>query len=230
MSNRQILFYISAGNDRCEKPARITAMTSEIKAIIFDFGGVLLDWDPRNLYRRYFPKNPEGMELFLNEIRFMEWNMHQDRGRPFKEGVAILSGQFPHYSHLIRAYHEYWEESIAGEVPGVVEILKKLKQKGYLLYGLSNWSGETFPIARKKFHFFDLFDDIVLSGEVKLVKPELAIFNLLLTRIGRPASECLLIDDSDKNISVARELGFKTIHFKSAIQLKSDLSRIGILD
>jgi len=205
-------------------------MKSEIKAIIFDFGGVLLDWDPRNLYRRYFPKNPEAMEQFLNEIKFMEWNMHQDRGRPFKEGVAILSSQFPQYSHLIRAYHENWEESIGGEIPGMVEILKSLKQKGYLLYGLSNWSGETFPIARRKYPFFDLFDDIVLSGEVRLVKPELAIFNLLLARIGRSARECLLIDDSDINISVARELGFMTIHFKSEAQLKSDLSRIGILD
>ncbi len=205
-------------------------MTSEIKAIIFDYGGVLLDWDPRNLYRRYFPNNPEAMEQFLNEIKFMEWNMHQDKGRPFKEGVAVLSGQFPQYSHLIHAYHENWEESILGEIPGTVEILKRLKQKGYLLYGLSNWSGETFPIARRKYPFFDLFDDIVLSGEVKLVKPELAIFNLLLTRIGRTANECLLIDDSDINISVARELGFITIHFKSAVQLKSDLSRIGILD
>jgi 2-haloacid dehalogenase len=205
-------------------------MTSSIKAIIFDYGGVLLDWNPRNLYRRYFPENPQAMEFFLEEVHFTEWNLHQDKGRPFKEGVAILSSQYPQYSHLIHAYHEYWEESIVGEIPETVEIVKKLKQKGHPLYGLSNWSAETFPIARRKYPFFELFDDMILSGEVKLIKPDTAIFNLLLTRIGKTAQECLLIDDSDINISVARELGFVTILYQSPAQLKSELIQIGLLE
>jgi 2-haloacid dehalogenase len=205
-------------------------MTSSIKAIIFDYGGVLLDWNPRNLYRHYFPDDPQAMENFLAEINFMEWNLHQDKGRPFKDGVAILSSQYPKYSHLIQAYHEHWEESIVGEISGTVEIVKKLKQKGFPLYGLSNWSAETFPIARRKYPFFDLFDDMILSGDVKLIKPEAAIFNLLLTRIGKTAEECLLIDDSEINISVARELGFVTIQYESPAQLKSELTRMELLE
>ena len=205
-------------------------MTTNIKAIIFDFGGVLLDWNPRNLYRRYFPENHEAMERFLSEIRFMEWNLYQDKGRPFKEGVAILASQYPQYSHLIQAYHENWEESIVGEITETVEIAKRLKHGGYPLYGLSNWSAETFPIAHRKYNFFELFDDIVLSGEVNLVKPDPAIFNLLLTRVGRTAEECLLIDDSDVNISIARELGFVPILYLSPIQLKSELTQIGLLE
>jgi len=205
-------------------------MTTTIKAIVFDFGGVLLDWNPRNLYRRFFQDDFEAMERFLTEIRFMEWNTHQDRGRPFKEGVSILSSQFPQYSRLIQAFHEHWEESIGGEIAGTVEIARKLKQKGYPLFGLSNWSAETFPIARRKYPFFDIFDDIVLSGEVKLIKPDAAIFRLLLRRIGRPAEDCLLIDDSPANIAVARELRFVTIHYKSSSQLKSELVQIGLLE
>jgi 2-haloacid dehalogenase len=205
-------------------------MTTKIKAIIFDFGGVLLDWNPRNLYRRFFQNDREAMEKFLSEIRFMDWNAQQDKGRPFREGVAILSSQYPQYRHLIQAYHEYWEESIVGEISGTVEIVKKLKQKGYPLYGLSNWSAETFPIARRKYPFFDLFDDIILSGEVKLIKPETEIFHLLLKRIDKVAEECLLVDDSDINISVAQKLGFVTIHYQSPDQLKSELTRIGLLE
>jgi 2-haloacid dehalogenase len=204
-------------------------MTSTIKAIIFDYGGVLLDWNPRNLYRRYFPGNPEGMEQFLAETNFMEWNAHQDKGRPFREGVTILSSQYPHHSHLIHAYYENWDETVTGEIPGAVEILKCLKRKGFPLYGLSNWAVETFQATRKKYPFFDLFDDMVVSGYVNLIKPDLAIFKYLLEKIGRPAGECLLIDDSEKNIAVANELGFVTIHFQSSALLSAELNRLGVL-
>ncbi|MFA5873366.1 MAG: HAD family phosphatase [Anaerolineales bacterium] len=204
-------------------------MTSNIKAIVFDFGGVLLDWNPRNLYRRYFPDNPEAMEQFLAEINFMEWNAYQDKGRPFKEGVAILSNQYPQYSRLIQAYYETWEESVAGEIPGAVEILKRLKRKGFPLYGLSNWSVETFPAIRRKYSFFELFNDMVVSGYVNLIKPDPAIFKLLLKKIGRPARECLLIDDSDINVSIARELGFVTFQFQTPALLNTELNRLGVL-
>jgi 2-haloacid dehalogenase len=205
-------------------------MTHNIKAIVFDYGGVLLDWDPRNLYRRYFPNNPEALEHFLAETNFMEWNAQQDKGRSLKEGIALLANQHPQHAHLIYAFHDHWEETILGPIPETVEILKRLKQKGYPLYGLSNWSAETFQITRKKFDFFDIFDDMVISGEVNMIKPEPEIFNLLLKKIGLPASECLLIDDSDKNISAAQKIGFQTIHFKSASQLRSELARKSILD
>jgi len=204
-------------------------MKSSIKAIIFDYGNVLLDWNPRNVYRRYFPNDPEAMERFLQEVNFMEWNAHQDKGRPFMEGVAILSKQFPQYADLIRAYHEHWIDSIGEAFTGTVEILKQLKQAGYPLYGFSNWSAETFPHAREKYNFFDLFDDMVISGAVGFVKPEPEIYQIMLDKIGRPAQECLFIDDSLPNINQANTMGFVTIHFQSPIQLEKELKQLGII-
>ena len=204
-------------------------MNSRIKAIIFDFGGVLLDWNPRNLYQRFFPDQPQAMEDFLTEIHFYEWNAQQDKGRPFVEGIAELSMQFPQYAQLIQAYYDNWEDSVTGSIPGTVDILRKLKQDGRRLYGLSNWSAETFPRARQDYPFFDWFDDIFLSGNVKLNKPDPAIFNLLLSKISYLARECLLIDDSQANIDTAKELGFVTIHFTSPEDLQTELQRLDLL-
>lgn len=198
-------------------------MTSPIKAIIFDYGNVLLEWNPRFIYDRYFPDDPEGMEHFFKEVNFAEWNMQQDKGRPFKEGIAVLSREFPHYSHLIQAYHDLWIDSVGGAIAGTVDILKRLKQAGYPVYGLSNWSAETFPHMRERHDFFDLFNDMVISGEVGHVKPEPQIFQILLDKIGKPAEECLFIDDSLANIQQAQKLGFATILFQSPQQLESSL-------
>ncbi|NJC95149.1 MAG: HAD family hydrolase [Anaerolineales bacterium] len=200
-----------------------------IKAIIFDFGNVLIEWNPRHVYKRYFPNDPEGMEHFFKEVDFMGWNAHQDKGRTFKEGVADLSAQFPQYSHLIQAYHDHWMESIGEAYWGTIEIVEQLKQKGYPLYGLSNWSAETFPYARAKYDFFSLLDDIVISGAVGHVKPEPQIYRIMLEKIGRPAQECLFIDDSLPNILQANTMGFKTIHFTSPGQLKTELTQLGLL-
>lgn len=198
-------------------------MTSPIKAIIFDYGNVLLEWNPRFIYDRYFPDDPEGMEHFFKEVNFAEWNMQQDKGRPFKEGIAVLSREFPHYSHLIQAYHDLWIDSVGGAIAGTVDILKRLKQAGYPVYGLSNWSAETFPHMRERHDFFDLFNDMVISGEVGHVKPEPQIFQILLDKIGKRAEECLFIDDSLANIQQAQKLGFATILFQSPQQLESSL-------
>jgi 2-haloacid dehalogenase len=203
--------------------------SSHIKAIIFDFGNVLLEWDPRYVYQHYFPNDPESMEHFLKEVNFMEWNLLQDKGRPFKEGVAVLSQEFPHYAHLIQAYHDDWINSLGQSLDGTVEILKELKQVGYPVYGLSNWSAETFPHARKKHTFFDLLDDFVISGEVGHVKPHPEIFQILLDRIGRVAEECLFIDDALANIQQAEKMGFATILFQSPEQLRSQLLDLKIL-
>jgi len=198
-------------------------MTSQIKAVVFDFGGVLIGWNPRNLYTRYFPDEPQAMEDFLAEISFMEWNAQQDKGRPFAEAVAQLSAQFPHHAHLISAYQENWKESITGSIDGTVELLRLLKKKGYSLYGLSNWGTETFAMIRHEFDFLNLFDEIILSGEVKLIKPEPEIFELFLQKIGKTADQCLFIDDSEPNIITARKLGFDTVHFESPEHLKNEL-------
>lgn len=204
-------------------------MHSDIQAIVFDFGGVLLDWDPRYLYQRYFPDQPQAMNQFLAEINFYEWNAKQDQGRPFSEGIAELSNQFPQHAQLIQIYFDQWEESISGPIHGSIEILRRLKRKGYPLYGLSNWSAETYPRALRKYSFFNLFDDIVLSGSVKLNKPDPAIFKLLLNKTGCRAPECVLIDDSPANIETANVLGFVAIHFKSPEQLKTELQMLNLL-
>ena len=198
-------------------------MTTETKAIIFDFGGVLIRWDPRNLYSRFFPEQTQAMEDFLEEVSFMEWNAQQDKGRSFVEGVASLSEQYPHRAHLISAYQENWRESITGSIDGTVELLRALKGKSHPLYALSNWSAETFEIVRHEFEFLDLFDEIILSGEVKLIKPEPEIFELCLQKIGKPARQCLFIDDSETNIDAAKAMGFDTVHFVSPEHLKDEL-------
>ena len=203
-------------------------MPTNIKAIIFDYGNVLLEWNPRHVYRRFF-KDEESMEQFLHEVNFMEWNAQQDKGRPFAEGVAALSAKFPQHAELIQVYHQHWKESIGESYAGTIEILKELKRVGYALYGLSNWSAETFPYAREKYDFFDLFDDMVISGEVGHIKPHPEIFHILLEKIGRPARECLFIDDSLPNIQQANTMGFDTIHFQSAEQLKENLRQLEIL-
>lgn len=204
-------------------------MPEPIKAIIFDFGNVLVEWDPRFVYRPYFQNNDRAIERFLHEVGFMDWNAQQDKGRPFVEGVAYLTSRFPHYSDLIQAYHDNWHESIGEVLSGTVEILKRLKEAGLPLYGLSNWSAETFPHVREKFDFFHLFDDIVISGEVGSVKPEPEIFEIALKKIDRPASELLFIDDSLANIRQAQKMGFVTVHFLSPGQLENELKKLNLL-
>ena len=200
-----------------------------IHAIVFDFGGVLIDWDPRYLYRKLFVDDPQGMERFLEEIDFYDWNLQQDAGRSFTEAVAEHCQLFPEYCELIRAYDARWEESLHGPIQPSVAILKALKQTDLELYGLSNWSVEKFQLVRCQYEFLNWFESIIISGQVRIVKPDPRIFRLMLDQIGRPASECLLIDDSVVNINVACELGFKTIHFQSPEQLKTELLDMGLL-
>lgn len=199
-----------------------------IKAVIFDYGNVLIEWNPRYVYQDHFPNDPEGMENFLKEVDFMGWNNRQDKGRTFREGVADLSAQFPQYANLIQAYHDNWKDSIGKSYTGTVEIMKQLKQKGYPLYGLTNWSAETFPYAREKFDFFEMLEDMVISGEVGYVKPEPEIYHLLLEKIKRPAQECLFIDDSLPNIQQAKKMGFEAIHFESSEQLAGELKSMNL--
>lgn len=198
-------------------------------AIVFDFGGVLVNWDPHYLYRPFFNGDDAAIDRFLKEIDFHNWNLQQDQGRPFREGVAVHSARFPQYAALIKAYDERYADSISGPIEGTVDILRALKAAGYALYGLSNWSSEKFNLVRPKYEFFSWFDDIVISGAVKLIKPDPQIFALFLRHIHRTAEECVYIDDSVPNIVVARQLGFAAIHFQSPAQLARDLEQLAVL-
>ncbi len=200
-----------------------------ISAIVFDLGGVLLDWDPYYLYRKLLGDDRQAVERYLKAVDFYRWNSENDRGRPMAQGTAELIARFPEYRDLILAYDERYLESINGAIQPAVEIARSLKDLGYALYGLSNWPAEKFTLVRPQYPFFDWFADLVISGDVRLAKPDKAIFELLLRRIGRPAGECLFIDDHDRNILAARELGFQAILFQSPQQLETDLRRMGIL-
>lgn len=201
-------------------------MSSEQKpAIIFDFGGVLIDWNARHLYRKLFPGDETGMEKFLDEIGFSAWNLELDRGLPFAQGVRDLSERFPHYADLIKAYDERWEESMSGPIQPVVDLLPKLKANGYALYGLTNWSQEKFELVRHRYAFFNFFETIVVSGNIHLVKPDPRIYAVMLEKIGRNPDECIFIDDSLSNILAAQAIGFQTIHFQSPGQLMAELER-----
>jgi 2-haloacid dehalogenase len=201
-----------------------------VAAIIFDFGGVLLDWNPRYLYRKIFVGDPQAMERFFIDTHFEEWNLELDAGRPFSEAVEEGCRRYPQYYDQIRAYDTRWEESLGGEIRPSIEILRQLKQARYALYGFSNWSAEKFYLVRPHYAFMDWFDSIVLSGEEKLNKPDPRIFEVLLKRVGRPAAECLLVDDSLKNTAVARQLGLQAIHFQSPEQLNAELQKMGVLN
>ena len=194
-------------------------------AIIFDLGAVLIDWNPRHLYRKLFD-DEATMERFFVETNLLQWNARQDEGHPFAAAVAELSAQFPHYEPYIRAFHERWEEMMPGAIEPTVEILAELKDDDYELFALSNWSAETFPFALARFEFLRWFRAVVISGEVKVCKPDPRIYALILNKIGRPAHECVFIDDSRANYESAVKLGFHAIHFHSPEQLRAELKLV----
>jgi len=198
-----------------------------ITSIVFDLGGVLIDWNPRHLYRKVFNDEAE-MEWFLSEVCSSEWNIIQDGGRPFSEGIAELSLQHPHLSDKIALYFDRWEEMLGGEIKDTVVILNELKSSGMPLYGLTNWSNETFPIAYRKYNCLKNLKGIVVSGDEKLLKPEHDIYRLLMNRYGIIAEESVYIDDNKANADAAAELGFNAIHFLSADQLRTELRELGV--
>lgn len=167
------------------------------------------------------------MERFISDVCTPAWNSRLDAGRSFAEAVAELAVLHPRHRELIEVYHTRWDEMLGGAIEGTVAILEELHNQGYYLCALSNWSAETFPFVRKRFQFPRLFRTIVLSGEERLLKPDPAIFQVLLRRIGRRAEDCLYIDDLPANTSVARGLGFGTIDFISPEDLRTQLRAQG---
>ncbi len=196
-----------------------------IKNFVFDFGGVLVDWNPRYAYRNYF-KDEKEMEYFLAHVCNSEWNAEQDRGRTFEEGIRLLLPQFPQYREAIRLYWQRWEDMVKCEFPESVKLLKQVKEEGYKVYGLTNWSAETFPITYARYDFFRLFDGIVVSGEEKVIKPDPRIFCILLERYGLKAEESVFIDDNPDNAEAAQALGFRAIRFNDIGQVRTEIAAL----
>ena len=199
-----------------------------MKDIIFDFGGVLIDWNPRYLYRKIFQTEKE-VEWFLDNVCTSQWNTQQDAGRTFEEGISLLENKFPEYAFAIRFYYTRWEEMLGGEIAATVQILHELKKRGYRIFGLTNWPAQTFAIAQRRFDFLKEFDGIVVSGQEKLVKPDPQIYARLLERYNLRAPNCLFIDDNQANISKAADLGFETVLFTSPDDLRRILTARGLL-
>lgn len=196
-----------------------------MKNIVFDFGGVLVDWNPHHLYDKYFGSR-EKAEWFLNNICLYSWNLQMDGGKPFAEGVAELQAEHPEWSEAIAIYHTRWIEMMNGEIEGMASVIRRLKMAGYGVYGLTNWSAETFPMIRDTYPVFQEFDGIVVSGEEHLLKPDEAIYKCLLERYDLQAEESLFIDDNADNVVGARNVGMKAIQFTSAVELERELKDV----
>ena len=199
-----------------------------IDTVIFDVGNVLLDWNPRHLYRKLFSDH-ERMEWFLANVCTPAWNIEQDRGRSFAAGVAELLALHPQWEREIRAFDERWEETVAGEIAGSIELLAKLKGKA-ALYAITNFSREKFALSFERYAFLREFDGVIVSGHEGLLKPDPAIYHLFLERYGRQASRCLFIDDSPRNVEGARRVGMEALQFSDASSLERDLERLRLLE
>ncbi len=183
-----------------------------VKNVVFDFGGVLIDWNQRYLYRKVFASEEE-MEWFLANVCTSEWNARQDAGRPFAEGIAEAKAQYPQYSEQIEMFWSRWLEMVGGEIQENTDWLRRLKAEGYGIYGLTNWSAETLPQVMESYDFFSLFDGIVVSGEEHLLKPDPRIYRVLLNRYHLNPAECLFIDDNPQNVTAAKRIGMWGLTF-----------------
>jgi len=193
-----------------------------IKNLVFDFGGVVCIWDPFPMYFKHFG-NADKANWFLENICPFSWNLLQDEGRSIEEGVRERIALFPEYEKEIRMYYGNFPEVMHGMIPGMYEYLSSLKNRGYHIWGLTNWASETFAIARRMYPVFDLMEDIVISSVEKVRKPDPKLYRILLERNGLKASECLFTDDRKENVDTAISLGMQGIVFQSTEQFTSEL-------
>ena len=192
--------------------------------IIFDLGGVLIDWNPEYLYRKIFDDDKE-MKHFLNTVCTPDWNEEQDAGRSLQEATEVLVKEFPEHTENITAFYGRWEEMLGGAIEETVAIFKELKESGrYKIYALTNWSAETFPIAVHRYPFLNWFDGVVVSGTEKMRKPFPQFYKLLLDRYNVKAGDAIFIDDNKRNIEAAITVGIDSIPFLNAEQLRSELA------
>lgn len=202
---------------------------SSINTVIFDLGGVLIDWNPRYLYRKIF-KTEEEINWFLENVCTPEWNDQQDAGRSFEEATEELVTKFPEHELAIRAWYGRWNETINGRIHETVELLKEIKEsKKYKLYALTNWSAETFPWALDNFEFLHWFEGIVVSGVEKSRKPFPEFYKILFDRYQINPAQAIFIDDNIKNVEGALKVGLPTIHFQSAEQTRKELAKAKVI-
>lgn len=199
-------------------------------AVVFDLGGVLIDWDPRHLYRRMFDGDDAAMETFLARVCTLEWNARLDGGASWSDEVEELARRFPAERDRIVAYRERWPEMLGGAHEATVEILAELRAGGVPVYALSNWAADTFDATRARFPFLAWFDGIVISGEERLLKPDPRIFRVLLERFGLDPAATVYVDDLDANVEAAAALGMRAVRFTGADALRADLGAEGLLD
>lgn len=199
-----------------------------VTTIIFDFGAVLVDWNPHRMLDKYFG-SVEKADWFIKNVCTSEWNTEMDGGKPFARGIAERSAIYPEYAADIQAYYDRWIEMIGGEIPGMREVVAELKAKGYKLYGLTNWSAETFCLVRNEFPVFGLLDGMLVSGEEHLLKPSPEIFQRLVDRFGLTPSECLFIDDNAANVEGSIAFGIPAVRFFGVDSLREDLRERGII-
>ncbi|KVE34662.1 HAD-IA family hydrolase [Burkholderia sp. TSV86] len=205
-----------------------------VRAVVFDFGGVLIDWNPEYLYRKLIADDAER-RWFLTHVCPMDWVIKQDGGQPIDEGTAERIAQFPEHEAMIRAFYARWHEMIGGVLDGGAALVDKLDAHCVPLFGLTNWSAQTFPYAWERFAVLHRFKEIVVSGHVKLVKPDPAIYRAMHARIephlpGIAADEIVFIDDNAKNAAAATALGWHGIHHTSADATEARLRELGVFD
>jgi len=197
--------------------------------VVFDLGGVLIDWDPRHLYRKLFAGDEAAMEHFLATVCTREWHRHHDAGRSFAEGARILKDRHPDKAELIDAFGARQDEMMRGPIAGSVEILQELRDRGTPLYALSNWPAEGFSMACQRFDFLGWFRGVVISGEVGAIKPQPRIYEALLERFAIDPLSAIFIDDVEANVAAARPFGMHAIHFTNPAALRTELVSLGLL-
>ena len=200
-----------------------------VTTIIFDLGGVLIDWNPAYVFDKLITDETKRRQFFA-EICTSDWNEEQDAGRSLQEATQMLVDQHPEWQEYIEAYYGRWEEMLGGPIHETVEIFRQLKESGqYKLYALTNWSGELFPIALQKYDFLHWFDGRLVSGDEKTRKPFPEFYQLLLDRFAIKKEEAVFIDDNLRNVEAAVKLGISSIRFTSPAQLKEELQKQNIL-
>jgi 2-haloacid dehalogenase len=200
-----------------------------VTTVIFDLGGVLINWEPRYVYRNVFDSQ-EKLDWFFENVCTLDWNEQQDAGYPIAKAVEEKVAEFPEWEKEIRIYYDRWTEMLRGPIDGTVEVFRQLKANPDLkFYALTNWSAELFPIALERYDFLHWFDGRVVSGEEMTRKPFADIYLKLLDRYTVDAAEAIFIDDNFRNIKAAEELGIPSIHFQSPEQLRESLIRQQLL-